>query len=88
MRSSFLDPARAFRAILGWGPRIGPGAASGGRVALRWAAHHSGLPMVLVAAIALVLSWRLIKRTFRLAVEVLIALALLVMATRMGWLTW
>jgi hypothetical protein len=44
--------------------------------------------MVLVAAIAVVLSWRLIKRTLRLAVEVLIALAFLVAATRMGWLTW
>ncbi|HEX4445754.1 MAG TPA: hypothetical protein VH044_03435 [Polyangiaceae bacterium] len=88
MRSPLLDPARTFHAILGWGPRIGPVATSGARTALRWAAHHSGLPMVLVAAIAVVLSWRLIKRTLRLAVEVLIALAFLVAATRMGWLTW
>jgi hypothetical protein len=88
MRSPLLDPARTFHAILGWGPRVAPAAVSGARAALRWAAHHSGLPMVLVAAIAIVLSWRLIKRTLRLTVEVLIALAFLVVATRMGWLTW
>jgi hypothetical protein len=41
-----------------------------------------------VAAISLVLSWRILKRTVRLAVEVVIALALLVVATRFGWLTW
>jgi hypothetical protein len=88
MRSPLLDPARTFHAILGWGPRVAPVATSGARAALRWASHHSGLPMVLVAAIAVVLSWRLIKRTLRLAVEVLIALVCLVAATRMGWLTW
>jgi hypothetical protein len=84
MCPSVLDP----RSVLGWAPRIGPAAGAGLRAALRWASHHSGLPVMVVAAIALVLFWRLIGRTLRLTVEVVIALALLVVATRLGWLTW
>jgi hypothetical protein len=71
-----------------WVPRIGPAVSGSIRALLRWGAHHTGLPVVLVAAITLVLSWRILKRTLRLVVEVAIALALLVVATRMGWLTW
>jgi len=43
---------------------------------------------VLVAAIALVLSWRIFKRTLRLAIEVVVAVALLLVVTRLGWITW
>jgi hypothetical protein len=68
--------------------RVGPSAVGALRALARWGAHHSGLPVFLVAALALVLSWRVIKRTFRLALEVVLALALLVVATRLGWLTW
>jgi hypothetical protein len=71
-----------------WLPKLGPTAAGGARAIVRWGAHHSGLPVILFAALALVLSWRVIKRSLRLAVEVVIALALLVVATRLGWLTW
>jgi hypothetical protein len=71
-----------------WVPRIGPTVAASVRAALRWGSHHTGLPIVVVAAITLVLSWRILKRTLRLTVEVVIALALLVVATRLGWLTW
>ena len=84
MHPSVLDP----RALLGWAPRVGPAASAGLRWALRWASHHSGLPVMLIGGIALVLSWRLIKRSLRLTVEVAIAVALLFAATRLGWLTW
>jgi hypothetical protein len=84
MVPSVFDP----RTVLGWMPRVAPAVGTGLRTALRWSSHHSGLPVIVVAAIALVLSWRLIKRTLRLTVEVVIALALLVVATRLGWLTW
>ena len=67
-----------------WLPALGGGLRSG----LRAAAHHTGLPVVVVAAIALVLSWRLLKRTMGLAVEVVIAVGLLVAATRLGWVRW
>ncbi len=92
MRPPAFDPRSiagdAFASAARWAPRIGPAAAGGLRAALRWAAHHTGLPVILVAAISLVLSWRILKRTLRMTVEVVIALALLVVATRMGWLTW
>jgi hypothetical protein len=84
MRSPVPDP----RSILGWVPRLGPAATSSLRVIVRWGAHHTGLPVILVAAVLVALSWRIIKRTLRVAVEVVIALALLVAATRLGWLTW
>ncbi|HEX3771286.1 MAG TPA: hypothetical protein VHV30_10495 [Polyangiaceae bacterium] len=66
------------------------GSSVGGAVrgAVRWGAHHTGLPMVLVAALAVVLSWRIIKRGARLALEVVIAFAVLAVATRLGWLSW
>jgi hypothetical protein len=71
-----------------WLPKLGPAAEGSVRAVVRWGAHHSGLPVILVGALTLVLSWRVIKRSFRLALEVVIALALLVVATRLGWLTW
>jgi hypothetical protein len=96
MRSPAFDPrsmagdvyASAAAKASRWMPRIGPAVAGSVRTALRWGSHHTGLPIVLVAAITLVLSWRILKRTLRLTVEVVIAFALLVVATRLGWLTW
>jgi hypothetical protein len=65
-----------------------PSGVAGVRLGLRWAAHHTGLPLIVVAAIALVLSWRLFKRGARFAVEVAFAVGLLAAATRFGWVTW
>jgi hypothetical protein len=67
-----------------WWPAVGPSM----RAALRWGSEHSGLPVILVAAIALVASWRIFKRTVRFAVEVVIAVALLLCAARLGWIAW
>jgi hypothetical protein len=50
-------------------------------------AHHTGIPVVVVA-ILLVLSWRIVKRTYRFALEVALVVALLVMATKLGWIAW
>jgi hypothetical protein len=58
------------------------------RAGLRWGSVHSGLPVVVVAAIVLVVSWRLAKRTARLALEVTVVTAALLAATRLGWITW
>ena len=80
MRPPVLDR----HALLGLTASLGHGL----RGALRWGAHHSGLPIVLVAAVALVVSWRLLKKASRLAVEVAVAAALLVVATRLGWIAW
>ncbi len=56
--------------------------------ALRWGSAHTGLPVILVAAIALVVSCRVFRRSVRFVVEVTIALALLLVATRIGWIHW
>jgi hypothetical protein len=69
---------------IGWVPSVGGGV----RSALKDIAHHTGLPIVLVAAVALVLSWRMLRRTLPMLIEVAFAVALLVVATRFGWLKW
>jgi hypothetical protein len=43
---------------------------------------------MLVAAIVLVASGHLAKRTLRFGVEVVLALGLLFAATRLGWIVW
>jgi hypothetical protein len=58
------------------------------RGVLRWAAHHTGLPIMLVAAIALVASGHVVKRTLRWGLEVTVVLGLLFAATRLGWIAW
>jgi hypothetical protein len=80
VHATFLDP----RHLVGWW-----GAATGNlRTLLRFVAHHTGLPVVVVAAVALVLSWRAVRQSTRFAFEVLVALAMLVAATRLGWIRW
>lgn len=58
------------------------------RALVRLVAHHTGLPVLFVAAIAAVLSWRALKRGLRFAVEVFLAVAVLAAATRLGWIRW
>jgi hypothetical protein len=58
------------------------------RDGLRWASEHTGLPVVLVAAIALVASWRIVRQTLRFALQVALAAALLLGATKLGLLRW
>jgi hypothetical protein len=58
------------------------------RVALRWCAAHTGMPVVVVAAIGLVISLRLARRWARFAVEVALALGALLFAARLGWVRW
>jgi len=70
--------------MLAWAPH----AAGGVRATLRWAARHTGLPVVVVAAFALVASWRIFRRAARLTVELAVALVLLLGAARMGWIRW
>jgi len=65
------------------------GSAAAG-TAFRWVVHygaeHTGVPAVLVAAVALVFSWRMFKRTMRFAVQVGVALVVVLVATHFGWL--
>lgn len=63
-------------------------AGSASRVVVRFVAQHSGLPALLVAAVLLVVGWRLLRKTLRFAVEVAVVTAALVAATQLGWIRW
>jgi hypothetical protein len=83
LASSWIETARIARAL--------EGAKVGLVHALRWVAHHTGAPVLVVAAVGLVLSFRLARfagRAARFSVEVALALALLIVATRLGWIRW
>ncbi|CAN5326151.1 hypothetical protein BH09MYX1_BH09MYX1_41390 [soil metagenome] len=56
------------------------------RMAVRYSSDHSGVPAVVVASVALVASWRMFKRTLRFAVELAIAMTVVITATELGWL--
>jgi hypothetical protein len=58
------------------------------RAALRSVSHHTGLPVILVAAIVVVVSWRLLRRGIRLAVELALAFGFLAIASHLGWIRW
>jgi alkanesulfonate monooxygenase SsuD/methylene tetrahydromethanopterin reductase-like flavin-dependent oxidoreductase (luciferase family) len=56
------------------------------RFAVRWVSDHTGMPALLVAAVLLVLGYRVLQRSARFALQVLVVLAVLLVATQMGWL--
>ncbi len=58
------------------------------RTAVRFVAHHTGLPALVVAAVLLAVGYKLFKRTARFAVEVAVIGCLLVAATELGWIRW
>ena len=51
-------------------------------------ARHTGLPIVLIAAVALVVSWSFVRKSARFLVEVGLVIALLLIATGLGWISW
>jgi hypothetical protein len=59
-----------------------------GRHALHWLSAHTGLPVIVVAAIALLVAWRVARRTWHIAFELALALAVLLVATHLGWIRW
>lgn len=58
------------------------------KMAVRWLSTHSGLPALVVAAILIVVGYRVLKKTARFAVEVALVAAFLLAATSAGWLRW
>lgn len=58
------------------------------KMAVRWLSTHSGLPALVVAAILIVVGYRILKKTARFAVEVALVAAFLLAATSAGWLRW
>ena len=55
---------------------------------LQVVSHHTGVPVVVVAAAALVISLRMARRAARLGFEMAIALGLILAATKVGWIHW
>ncbi len=55
---------------------------------LAWGSKHTGLPVVVVAAVVLVVSFRVARHLARFAFQVAVVAALLVVATRLGWVRW
>jgi hypothetical protein len=74
------DPHR----VLAWVSPLGHSV----RHFLALGAKHTGLPAVLLAAIVLVVSFRIARFAARFAVQVAVVATLLVFATRLGWLRW
>ena len=58
------------------------------RRALVTLAQKAGIPVVVVAAIALVVSLRIARRAVRIAVEIAVAAVILAVATQHGWVHW
>ncbi len=56
--------------------------------ALRWTAGRTGLPAIVVAALAIVVAWRVAKRTWHIVFELALAVAALLVAARLGWIRW
>jgi hypothetical protein len=63
-------------------------ALAGAKHAVHWAAGRTGLPVVVVAALALVLGWRIARRTWHIALELALAVTVLLVAARLGWIRW
>ena len=66
----------------------GESALAWGKYAVHWVSARTGLPVVVVAAIALILSWRVVRRTWHIAFELALAVAALLVATHLGWIRW
>jgi len=53
--------------------------------AVAYAESHTGVPAIVVAAIVLVVGFRLFKRSLRFALEVALVVGLLGAASLLGW---
>jgi hypothetical protein len=55
---------------------------------VRLLSEHSGVPALLVAAVLVVVGWRLLKKSARFFAEVALVTAALFAATQLGWIRW
>ena len=74
--------------VLLFGRFVGLSVLGAGRAVVRFASQHTGVPAVVVAAVLLVLGWRLLKKSLRFVVEVALVTAALFAATQLGWIRW
>ncbi len=57
------------------------------RHAVHYASVHTGVPAVILASVALVVGYRAFRRTMRFAVQLTIAMTIVLAATYFGWLS-
>ncbi len=53
--------------------------------AAAWAEEHTGVPAIVVAAVALLVGFRVFKRSLRFALEVAVVVGLLGLVSALGW---
>lgn len=61
---------------------------AGVKLVVRYVSAHTGLPMLLVAAVSVVLGYRILRRSARFFLEVAVVAFLLMAALELGWLRW
>jgi hypothetical protein len=83
VRVGSSDLLRSVLAAWSWS-----GALAGAKAFVRYLAHHTRLPALVVAAILVVVGYRILKRTTRFAVEVAVVAVAFVAASQLGWIRW
>jgi hypothetical protein len=71
-----------------WARPLAAAAETHARHALHWISARTGLPAVVVATLALVVAWRVTKRSWHVLLELAVAAAVVFAATRFGWIRW
>ncbi len=89
--STSILPHAAHSAVAQMGPMLGHAVQSllvHFRESARFISRHTGIPAVFVAALLIVISWRMAKRMADVAVEVAVVTLLLVALTKLGVVSW
>jgi len=81
-------PAAPSLGIVGWIVVAYHAASAAIEASLHAVSQHTGIPIVLVAAAAIVISYHFARRAARLALQVGIVAAALFAATKLGWIHW
>ena len=58
------------------------------KAVVRLLSQHSGVPALVVAALLVVVGWRVLKKSARFVAEVALVTAALFAATQLGWIRW
>jgi hypothetical protein len=58
------------------------------KMVVRFLSQHSGIPALVVAALLVVVGFRLLKKSVRFFAEVAVVTAALFAATQLGWIRW
>lgn len=83
MRIGSLDVVRSFLGAWRWTQVV-----AGAKAALHWISVHTGVPVLIVAALVVCVGYRVLKRSLRFVIEVTAVIVLLLLATELGWIRW